>query len=212
MHKLIAIIFLFFMLAGACQKKEDIIEDKTNEYIPLISTGELLDISAENSLGTTTVLIDSDSNYFFTLRGYSFSNENSVGRFFLLEMLHDRQVYILQRQNYFFPEFSVVMPAVFEKGQAVGINANQDIFMSWIPEENQFLDVNVYIKYEIFTSTQQGIVRNLNIGDNYVVFKFGEPGAEHMGWLNIEYLDTTCRIKEGYFNKNPNADIIVGER
>ena len=67
------------------------------------------------------------------------------------------------------------------------------------------------LKYEIYTP-QGGIQQSVKPGENYVVFRFGKPGKEKLGWCNFVYQDTLCYVKEGFYKFAPNLGIVVGSK
>ena len=201
----ITVCIVGFAFWLGCQNESELFPVEPPSLIPFFDLGDTL----RNNFNTTNeeiiVVLDSSLQTGFKLTStHHYSPQHSDTYFIRMEFDLQGDIRFLDSLTY------DQIVSTFEYGDTINLNiANEESF-DWFPKAEYQLGSS-WLKYHIFTPSG-GTSQNVSIGENYIVFKLGETGKERLGWFNIMYQDTLCYIKEGYYNSEPNQEIVVGSK
>ncbi|MBL7776068.1 MAG: hypothetical protein JNK89_08700 [Saprospiraceae bacterium] len=208
------LLFACFCCAwlGACNKESGPTNDPSPALVPLFELGDTVRNDNTTSYEESTILIDSSGLFGFKLISTHNTVLNHSSTYFIrLELEYPDQVRFLSSWANGGGVFQGPILSTFDDGDTIDVNVASNGVLGWYPElEIQMVNTG-WLKYHIFTAQQGSAKENIASGENYVVFKFGEPGKERIGWLDIEYRDTLCYIERGFYHATPNQGIIVGK-
>ena len=204
-------ILLSCLILVSCQKDQVMDPVTTAEYLPLHTLGDTLHNNSSTNYEEINVVIDSETQTGFKLISTHEFAPNQFESFFI------RVVYDVEDKIRFLDSlssggitFSGPLLSTFEFGDTIKNDIRNEGVFDWFPETREQVNNSGWMKYQIFTATQGSEVLNFELGDNYLVFKFGDPSNERLGWMNLVYQDTLCYIKEGFYNSTVDSGITIG--
>lgn len=190
---------------------DEVEEPIASHYLPFYQLGSELKNDTSTVFESTTVVVDSSSLYKFDVNSYYNTGPNSVVFSIKVQLKIDESVRFLNRLAGGIVYEGPILSS-FNKGDTISIDMPKNEVVDWFTDYESELRNTGWFKSHIYTEDQGWFIDNLNIGENYLVIKFGDENEERLGWLNVMYQDTLCYIKEGYYNQSINEDIIIGAK
>lgn len=210
---------LMIMFVLSCNKPDDLepnttfeptdvpvpIQAKTGSYTPFSDLGDTLYSNyVSYDYDTITVMIDASINLSFKIEAKGHSDNYFLASYIgIITEDQDSIRFLL------LPSMST-LATTFQPGDSIATsiaNNSNHIWYDYTPYNALGAIKNFYIEpWEIPEEEE------LPIGENYLVFKFGDPSNERLGWVNVVYQDSLLYVKEGFFESNINTDIVVGEQ
>lgn len=160
----------------------------------------------------TTIILDAESKFSFDLFSSYNINTDSEVQFIEVETLLEDQVTFLNTLEPGGNVFSGPILSNFKKGDTISTDITLNSNLDWFPQSTVHYGNTGWIKYHVFGLLQGELVHEMELGENYLVVKFGDLNEERLGWINLVYQDSFCYIKEAFHHMLPNQEIIVGEQ
>lgn len=183
-----------------------------SQYIPFFQLANELNNDPNTANDTITLVIDSSSTYKFDIKA-SNNTDNHASTFFMkVEIDVDKSIRLLNRLAPGGFVFEGPLLSTFDEGDTIKFDMPQSDQVDWFTDDDGKLHNTGWIKYHIYKEGFGSTADNFDIGNNYLVVKFGDKGEERMGWLNIVYQDTVCYVKEGFYNSIIEGAIVVGDK
>lgn len=201
-----------FLAMLGCQNEAKQIDPPSSSYLQIFDLGDTVHNNSGTMMEESNIVLDTTSQYRFKLTSTHQIVPNQSSSYFVrIEFDFQDKVRFLSSLANGGAVFSGPLLSTFTYGDTIDLNNIAQLNLSWYPETEIQIQNTGWLKYHIFTPFQQTI-QNIQEGENYFVFKFGETGNERIGWINVYYQDTLCYLKDGYYFSEANQGIVVGKQ
>lgn len=178
--------------------------------VPFFDLGDTLRNSRLTNSTHMSAFLDSNSLFEFKFSSIHNSSMEVESYFFKFELDTISSIRILDSLATGGIVFKGPLISTFLKGDSIDFQISNDGIFDWFPKNVFQYNNTGWLKYHIYTKYQGKKIENTHLGENYIVFKFGDLGQERLGWLNLVYQDSLMYVKEAYYRLEPQREIVVG--